>query len=83
MRHYKKLRGQSYEAESADYFFLISYVTPVAVLEKATGKAYRTEKHWSNTTSTHLNSWSRVASYEKERPSQRWFDDTFLRATLT
>mgnify|MGYP001601849872 CR=1 FL=1 len=82
MRTYKKLRGQSYEAESADYYFLISYVTPVAVIEKASGKAFKTARRWSKTTSTHIGEWGRVQSYEREQPLQDWFDLTFLHATL-
>lgn len=81
MRTYKKLKGQSYEAESADYYFLLSYVTPVAVVEKSSGKAFRTEQYWSRTTSGHISGWRRAQSYEPERPSQEWFDTTFLHAT--
>ena len=81
MRAYKKLKGQSYEAESTDYYFLLSYNTPVAVVEKSSGKAFKTERRWSNTTSKHIGGWERVRSYEPDRPSQEWFDTTFLRAT--
>ncbi len=77
----KNTRGQSREIETSHHFILVSYTTPVAIIEKATGKAYRTKRHWSVTTTRHINSWSRPTSFEKEQPEQEWFDNTLSYAT--
>lgn len=47
-----------------------SYNTAVAAI--VDGKAYRTEKRWSVTTSKHINKWLNGAPAE-EKP-QAWFD---------
>jgi hypothetical protein len=45
------------EIETDKYFVLFSYKTPVAYINRSTGKAYRTEKNWSKTTTKHVNYW--------------------------
>ena len=45
------------EVEIGDTLVLFSYKTPVAC--RMGGHFYRTEKHWSVTTSRHINKWFR------------------------
>lgn len=42
------------ELKLNDWFVFFSYRTPVAAIDRRTGKAYRTEKKWSVTTSKHI-----------------------------
>lgn len=45
------------EVETEDVLVLFSYSTPVAYQDKNTGEFYRTEEHYSVTTSRHINKW--------------------------
>jgi hypothetical protein len=45
------------------YAFLISYLTPVAYLDKSTGTFYRTKKQWSPTTNGHISTFSWMHHY--------------------
>jgi hypothetical protein len=49
---------------------LFSYQTPVAAF--VDGKAYRTEKKWSATTSKHINRW--LDGEDAEEKPQAFFD---------
>lgn len=46
--------------DMADYTFLISYLTPVAYLDKNSGRYYQTKKQWSPTTNSHIGDWQRI-----------------------
>lgn len=54
------------------YEVLFSYETPVAALEIANGKLYRTDKKWSVTTSRQINKW--LGGEEAELRPQEFFD---------
>lgn len=45
---------------------LFSYETPVACI--LDGAAYKTEKHWSKTTSKHINSWLKYYDQVEVKP---------------
>lgn len=49
---------------------LVSYSTAVAAI--VNGKAYKTDKRWSVTTSRHINQF--LGSMRAEVKSQAWFD---------
>ena len=49
---------------------LFSYKTPVAAYHS--GQYYKTSKHWSNTTSKHINKWLPCAAIELP---QEFFDE--------
>jgi hypothetical protein len=57
-----------------DYTFLISYLTPVAYLDKATGTYYQTKKQWSPTTNGHIRSWQQMIwkSPEHQANQDNW-----------
>lgn len=59
------------EVETRKGRILVSYSTPVAAW--INGKAYRTAKKWSVTTSRHINAWLNGAKAE-EKP-QSFFDN--------
>jgi hypothetical protein len=52
------------------YTFLISYLTPVAYLDKVFGTYYETLKYWSPTTKQHIHDWQRMIW-----ASQSWKDN--------
>lgn len=45
------------------YLILVSYQTPVAVLDHHTGELHETKKKWSNTTSRHISKFKKFCSY--------------------
>jgi hypothetical protein len=54
---------------------LFSYRTPVAMID-GRGGVYRTSKHWSTTTSRHINTWLNLVSGIKAREmGQEFFDN--------
>lgn len=55
-----KRHGRWKIVDMQDYTFLISYLTPVAYLDKATGTYYRTKKQWSPTTNDHISGWQHM-----------------------
>lgn len=62
------------EIESGDYTVLFSYQTPVAYHKAGEGFA-KTNKHWSATTTRHINKWLEYHGYNKERGDKlREFD---------
>lgn len=54
------------------YEVLFSYETPVAALEIASGKLFKTDKKWSVTTSRQINKW--LGGEEAEARPQEFFD---------
>lgn len=54
------------EIEIGNKTILFSYKTPVAFHEAGVGYA-KTNKHWSVTTSRHINKWLKLNGYSKER----------------
>lgn len=50
---------------------LFSYSTPVAA--NVDGAFYRTAKHWSTTTSKHINRW--LDGRQAETKPQEWFEN--------
>ena len=42
---------------------LVSYQTPVAVLDQRTGELYETTKKWSSTTSRHISKFKKFCNY--------------------
>ena len=59
------------EVEIGDVTVLFSYKTPVAA-QTEDGFYVRTEKHWSVTTSRHINKW--LAGARAELKPQSYFD---------
>ena len=55
-----------------DKAILFSYETPVAAIMD--GKAYKTDKQWSRTTSKHINSWLKYYDWVDLKP-QQFFDE--------
>ena len=53
----RKIANNQTELWLKDVTILVSYETPVAYIDGLTGKAYKTSKKWSATTSRHINSW--------------------------
>lgn len=51
----KPIASNQTEVETDRYKILFSYNTPVAYLDKSTGKKYKTNEHWSRTTTRHIN----------------------------
>jgi hypothetical protein len=45
------------EIETGKITILFSYKTPVAYRVNETGEYFKTDKHWSVTTSRHINQW--------------------------
>lgn len=54
------------EIEVGNLTVLFSYKTPVAYHEAGIGYA-KTNKHWSVTTSRHINKWLKLNGYDAER----------------
>lgn len=54
------------EIEVGNKTILFSYKTPVAYHEAGVGYA-KTSKHWSVTTSRHINKWLSMNGYDKAR----------------
>lgn len=68
----KPLGANQNEVTLADgTVILFSYETPVAATQN--GMAYRTEKHWSRTTSKHINRWLQGWPGARSMP-QSFFD---------
>ena len=65
-----KLGPNQTEVEINGAVVLFSYKTPVAANKD--GQFFRTAKHWSVTTSKHINAWLNGAT-ANEQP-QEWFD---------
>jgi len=59
------------EVETKKGRILVSYSTPVAAW--INGRAYRTDKKWSKTTSKHINAW--LADAKAEEKPQSFFDN--------
>lgn len=59
------------EVENGDVTVLFSYSTPVAAFIAGTGWV-RTDKHWSATTSRHINKW--IGGIKAEERPQEFFD---------
>lgn len=61
-----------------DWMVFFSYKTPVAAIDRRTGKAYRTAKYWSRTTSKHINQYFATLHmpdmYKPEEKPQEFFD---------
>jgi UTP-glucose-1-phosphate uridylyltransferase len=73
LKRIKKGQSQELQLKNGDSL-LISYSTVVAAC--VAGKRYRTDKHWSPTTSKHINQWLKQWSdtaMAESRP-QEWFD---------
>ena len=51
------IRANMTEVETERYLVLFSYQTPVAYLDKETGKLFHTRTKYSKTTSKHINQW--------------------------
>lgn len=56
---------------STNTVVFFSYNQPVAA--QVDGKLYRTSKHWSNTTSRHINEW--LGGYKATSMPQEFFDN--------
>lgn len=54
------------EVEIGDKTVLFSYKTPVAYHEAGIGYT-KTNKHWSVTTSRHINKWLKLSGYDANR----------------
>lgn len=54
------------EVEAGNKTILFSYKTPVAFHEAGVGYA-KTNKHWSVTTSRHINKWLKLSGYDAAR----------------
>lgn len=65
--------------DMAGYTFLISFLTPVAYLDKGTGTYYRTRKHWSPTTEDHISYWQRAIAKSPEYTANpdNWEDSQY------
>lgn len=67
------------ELQLNDWHILFNYKTPVAAIDRRTGKAYKTAKYWSRTTSRHIGQYFRdtlrapESAIIEERP-QEFFD---------
>lgn len=59
------IRANMTEIENGDLTILFSYKTPVAYHRAGVGYA-KTNKHWSATTSRHINQWLLLKGYNKE-----------------
>lgn len=68
------IKNNMNEVEVLGMKVLFSYKTPVAVIDQ-TGKAFKTEKKWSNTTSRHINQW--LEGVEATLKPQEYFDSLF------
>ena len=69
-----KLTENMHEVGVGDYLVLVSYKTPVAAMHQD-GKAFRTTKVWSPTTSRHINLWlGDVPVIEVDEMPQEFFD---------
>lgn len=80
--------GRMKLVDTPRYTFLISYLTPVAYLDKYFGKYYKSTKHWSPTTSRHISDWQRMiwqspeykndpANREPREPSE-WYPEGYF-----
>lgn len=60
-----------------DWYVLFSYQTPVVAIRRSTDTLYVTEKHWSRTTSRHINKYLADFNYPQDavRKPQEFFDD--------
>ena len=59
-----KILGQNQtEIWLKDKIILFSYNTPVAYYVKKTGRYFKTDKKWSNTTQKHISTWLGDISY--------------------
>jgi len=73
------IKANMTELQLNDWFVLFSYKTPVAAIDRSTGKAFKTAKHWSRTTSKHINQYFLDVLHApngatiEEKP-QEWFD---------
>jgi len=65
MMKINRIKNNILTLESESGILLVSYDTPVAYQDKASGKFYRTSKNWSNTTTKHIN-WFVKTEAEKE-----------------
>lgn len=45
------------------FLILVSYRTPVAVLDQRTGELHETTKKWSSTTSRHISKFKKFCNY--------------------
>jgi hypothetical protein len=64
--------NQTTVTTNAGLSILFSYETPVACIEN--GTAYKTDKHWSKTTSKHINQWLKEYNEVNVKP-QTAFDN--------
>lgn len=60
----KKVKANLTELKLNDKIILVSYETPVAYQDRATGVFYRTSKFWSSTTSRHINGFVGQGKFE-------------------
>jgi hypothetical protein len=60
------IKSNMTEIELGEYTVLFSYKTPVAYHLAGVGYA-KTRKHWSVTTSRHINQWLKLNGYSQER----------------
>ena len=54
--------------DSYDKAILFSYETPVAAI--IDGKAFKTDRQWSRTTSKHINSWLKYYDWVDIKPQE-------------
>jgi len=62
----KPIASNMTEVEVGNKVILFSYQTPVAYHDLGVGYA-KTNKHWSATTSRHINKWLKLNGYSAER----------------
>lgn len=55
----KPIKQNMNEVETDRYIVLFSYKTPVAYIDKSSGKYFKTSKFWSQTTSRHITQWKK------------------------
>jgi len=74
------IKANCTEVSTDNMNILFSYKTPVAVMiDEGLGFVfYRTSKHWSVTTSRHINQWLGVYGKVASEKPQEWFDSLIL-----
>lgn len=76
--HLNPIKANMTELVLNDYLVLFSYRTPVAAQDRRTKTVYTTQKHWSSTTTRHVNGWVAALVHDTPRSiisqPQEFFD---------
>lgn len=73
----KPIKSNMTELEIGDKTILFSYKTPVAVIFENSNEVWKTEQHYSATTSRHVNQWLKANGKETlaTEVAQRYIDE--------